>query len=131
MKHLIALAGFALVTAPALARSDTDFPHRDWGQVATLDMTVAEATGCIARELDRQGSVLVLPVEGGNDIDFSAGGMFGGSVGEPWERFKVRREGDVTTLRVFYRHPFNQKGVGKAVERLGKRCLRISSLRPA
>lgn len=130
MKHLIALAGFAVVTAPALARSDTDFPHRDWGQVATLDMTVAEATACIARELSRNGDALVIPVDGGNDIDFAVRPMWGPKM-EPWETFKLRSTDGITTLRIFYRHPVKKGGVSKDVARFQKHCLRVRRIDPA
>lgn len=121
------LAGFV---ASASVGPDTDFPHRDWGQVAMLDMTVADATACIARELNRSGSVLVLPVEGGNDIDFTVNVLWGKKM-EPWERFKLRGNGPTSTLSLFYRHPVTQKGVGKDIARLQKKCLRVSSMRPS
>lgn len=117
------LAGFA---TPGAAQ---DYPHRDWGQVVTLDMTMADATACIAREMDRHGSVLVLPVEGGADIDFSVDVMWGKQL-DPWERFKLRTEEGKTVLRVFYRKPTGPKSVGKDVERLRKRCLVIREMRP-
>lgn len=125
MKRLtLAIAGFAALSTGAIARSDTDYPHRDWGQVATLDMSLVEATACIARELNRTGDASVLPVEGGNDIDFAVRPMWGPKM-EPWETFKIRSEGGTTTLRVFYRHPVKQKGVSKDVSRLQKQCLRV------
>jgi len=108
MKRLaIILAGFAAVPAHA----GPDYPHRDFGQVIALDMSLPDATSCIARSMDRYGSVLVLPNDGGDDIDFSAGTMFGGSVNEAWISFKVRPDGDASNLRVFYRHPVIAKGV--------------------
>lgn len=121
------LAGFALT---ASAEKDTDYPHRDWGQVATLDMSVTEATTCIARFLARKGDAIVLPVEGGNDIDFAVRPMWGPKM-EPWESFKVRDEAGVTTLRLFYRHPVRKKGAGKDIDRLVKACLKIRSLTPS
>lgn len=130
MKHLITLAGFVILSTPALARSDTDYPHRDWGQVATLDMAVVEATACIARELGRKGDAVVIPMEGGNDIDFAVRPMWGPKM-EPWETYKVRSESGVTTLRVFYRHPVKRDGVGKDVARLQKQCLRVSKVEQA
>ena len=86
---ILILAGFA---ATASADKDTDYPHRDWGHVATLDMSVAEATACIARALDKGGSVLVLPVDGGNDIDYSVDVPWGKRP-DAWERFKLRNDG--------------------------------------
>ncbi|WP_293875583.1 hypothetical protein [Sphingomonas sp. UBA978] len=124
---ILILAGFA---ATASADKDTDYPHRDWGHVATLDMSVAEATACIARALDKGGSVLVLPVDGGNDIDYSVDVPWGKRP-DAWERFKLRNDGATTTLRLFYRHPVSQKGAGKDVERLKKQCLRVSRVDPA
>lgn len=123
----IILAGFA---ASASAGPDTDYPHRDWGQIATLDMSVADATACIARELNRTGSVLVLPVESGNDIDFTANVPWGKKL-EPWERFKLRGAGDTSVLTLFYRHPVTRKGAGKDVARLQKRCLRVKAIQAA
>jgi hypothetical protein len=129
MKRLALI--LTLLASPAAAASDTDYPHRDWGQVATLDMTVPEATACIAREKNRQGGTLVIPVEGGNDIDFRAAtGFFGGTVNEPWQTFKVRSEGGATTLRIFYRHPFSQERMTKDVARLGRKCLKVRSTSP-
>jgi hypothetical protein len=130
MKWLaIILVGF---DTSAAAAPDTDYPHRNWGQVATLDMSLAEATACIARTKTGGGaSTQVIPAEGGNDIDFRpSAGLFGGSVSEPWETFKVRTVGGSTELRVFYRHPYRQGGITKDVARLQKRCLRVSSMRP-
>lgn len=122
-------AALALVPS-AIAAPDTDYPHRDWGQVATLDMSLADATACIARAMDREGSVLVLPTEGGNDIDFSPGGLFGASTFEPFLRFKVRPTGEFAEMRLFYRHPVSQKKAGRYVEKLQKRCLKVRSIAP-
>ena len=113
-------------SAPAISQ---DYPHRDWGQVATLDMTVVDATACIAREQDRRGAVLVLPVEGGNDIDFSIDVAWGKKL-DPWVRFKIRSIGDVTTLRVFYRRPYKSNRISKDIERLQKECLRVRNIGP-
>lgn len=114
----------------ALQDKGTDYPHRDWGQVATLDMTVQDATTCIARTLSRRGDALVLPVDGGNDIDFAVRPMWGPKM-EPWETYKVRSSADRATLRLFYRHPVTAKGAGKDVRFLQKHCLKIASIKPA
>ncbi len=91
-------------------------------------MTLADATACIARVMDREGSVLVLPVEGGNDLDYTAGTMFG-SVNESWVRFQIRA-GEATTLRIFYRHPVNQKWLRRVNRNLVKVCLKVIETRP-
>lgn len=119
------LAGFAALATQASARSDTDYPHRDWGKVVTLDMSVTEATACIVREMNRNGSATVIPAEGGNDIDWKAGVMFGGTVGEPWQTFKVRSEAGSTTLRIFYRHPVRLGANDKVVAKMRKQCLKV------
>lgn len=125
------LTGFAaLIATTATAGPETDFPHRDWGKIATLDMNQADASACVARAMDREGSVLVLPVDGGNDIDFSPGGLFGATTGEPFLRFKVRGGGSTSSLRVFYRHPIKQKLAGRYVEKLQKRCLKVRQIDP-
>lgn len=132
MKALaLLLAGFAaLVMSQASARSDTDYPHRDWGQVATLDMSLTDATACIVRELNRNSDTSVIPVEGGNDIDVAPHLMWGPKP-EPWNTYKLRNVGGVTTLRVFYRHPVKQKTVSKDVAKLQKYCLKIRQIDPA
>ncbi|WP_311271033.1 hypothetical protein [Sphingobium sp. WCS2017Hpa-17] len=114
------------IAAPSLARSGTDYPHRDWGRVLTLDMSTTDATTCIARELNRTGDAVVLPVEGGNDIDFAVRPIWGPKM-EPWETYKVRSVNGATTLRVFYRHPMKPKTVAKDVARLQRQCLKILS----
>lgn len=125
---IIILSGFA---ATASAKQNTDYPHRDWGQIVTLNMSLNDATACIAREKNRQGATLVLPVEGGNDIDWrSTTGFFGGVVSEPWETFKLRASNGITTLSVFYRHPLRLGGVTKDIARLQKRCLIVTSIIP-
>ncbi len=118
----------ALAATPALAGADTDYPHRDWGQVATLDMSLIEATSCITRELNRDGDATVIPADGGSDIDFAVRAAWGPKI-EPWLTFKLR-EGEATTLRVFYRRPYSQGKVGKEVARLQERCLRVASIAP-
>ncbi|ALC12475.1 hypothetical protein [Sphingopyxis sp. 113P3] len=126
------LAASLALSASASARSDTDYPHRDWGQVATLDMSVTEATACITRELSRSGSATVIPADGGNDIDFKASsGFFGGTVNEPWQTFKVREVDGSIVLRVFYRHPVNKKRVAKQVEKMRRHCLKVVNIDPA
>lgn len=125
MKHLaIILAGFA--ATPAIAASDTDYPHRDWGQTLTLDMTTADATACIARTMGRHAEAAVIPMDGGNDIDVAPNSLWGPKL-EPWTTFKVREAAGVVTLQVFYRHPIKQSSVGKEVARLEKRCLKVAS----
>lgn len=121
----------ALALAPAAsAAPDTDYPHRDWGQVATLDMSVIDATACIARELGRNGETSIIPAEGGNDIDYALRVMWGKKM-EPWMTFKLRESEDGATMRIFYRHPFKAKNIIKQVERLQKRCLKVRSITSA
>jgi hypothetical protein len=112
----------ALTAAPASAGFGNNSPHRDWGHTITLDMTLNDAAACIAREMSRHGRVLILPVEGGNDIDFHANAGFATST-EAWETFKLREEGGSVTLRALYRHPFTSTRVDSDVARLGNRCL--------
>jgi len=115
----------AVVATTASARSDTDYPHRDWGQVMTLDMSVADATACIARELGRRADASVIPAEGGNDIDIAPRGLWGPK-SEPWQTYKIRSENGTTVLRAFYRHPVRQGAVTKEVAKLGRRCLKLT-----
>lgn len=89
-------------------------------------MSLSDATACVAREMSRKGKVLVLPVEGGNDIDFYMGSMLGGPAGDAWERFLLRSSGSVTTMTALYRHPATMKWVNKDVERMEKRCLNVT-----
>lgn len=127
MRLSVVLLAAAAALTSSVALAGPDYPHRDWGKVATLDMSLTDATTCIARTLNKRGSVLVLPVDGGNDIDFSVGVAWGNQP-DPWERFKLREEEGVTTLRVFYRHPIRRGGVDKDVKRLQKHCLKISRI---
>lgn len=124
------LAGFA---ASASAGPDTDYPHRDWGQVAALDMTVSEAAACIVRIKSGGGATAqVVPADGGTDIDFRpSAGLFGGSVFEPWETFKLREASGTTSMRIFYRHPYRQDGISKDFARLRKKCLKVVAVRPS
>lgn len=126
----LSLAAALAFAAPAAARSDTDYPHRDWGQVATLDMSVTDATACIARELNRNGEASVIPADGGNDVDYALRVMFGKKM-EPWMTFKLREHDGMATMRIFYRHPFKASGIIKQVERLQKHCLKVASITPA
>lgn len=123
------IAGFAAIASTA-AIAGNDDPHRDWGRTLTLDMSLADATACVAREMSRKGKVLVLPVEGGNDVDFFMGSMLGGSAGDAWERFLLRSSGVATTMTVLYRHPATMKWVNKDVERMSKGCLKVSRTHP-
>jgi hypothetical protein len=125
MKRLIPLT--ALAAVPSASVAGPDYPHRDWGKVAILDMTAADAITCIARELNRNGDAMILPVEGGGDIDFTAHVMFGKKL-EPWETFKVRTEGEKTVLRIFYRHPIRAKRLTKDVEKMRGRCLKVTEI---
>lgn len=120
------------VAAPASAKEDTDYPHRDWGQVATLDMTPNEAAACVTRQLSRQfGRVTPVPAEGGTDIEGGPGGGVFGVAHDPWVSYHVRAEGQAATLRVFYRHPVSQKNLTRDVRRMGEKCLKIAKLSPA
>jgi len=130
IRTLITLAAALAVTTSAYAAPDTDFPHRDWGKVATLDMSAADATACVARAMDREGSVLVLPTAGGSDIDYTAGSMFG-SLNEPWVRFKIREKATGSALTIFYRHPVNQKWLRRVMRNFQKQCLKVASVSPA
>jgi len=123
------LAGFAALATQVSARSDTDYPHRDWGKVATLDMSLADATACLTRELNRNNDATVIPVDGGNDIDVAPHIMWGPKA-EPWHSYKLRESGRVTTLRIFYRHPIRETTVSKMVRKLQKFCLKVRSISP-
>ena len=127
MKTTIAIL-LASMSGVATAKTDTDYPHRDWGKELVLDMSLIDATACITREKGRQGTATVIPAEGGNDIDFKvAPVLFAGPSGEPWETFKVRESNGVTTLKVFYRHPYRQATISKDMAKLAKKCLRVKS----
>lgn len=120
----------ALAIAPAaIAAPDTDYPHRDWGQEATLDMSLIEATACVARELNRIGDATVIPAEGGNDVDWAMRGLFGVKQ-EPWLSFKLREAPGATVMRVFYRKPMSKGKVDKEIRRQQRRCLRVRSIAP-
>ncbi|WPZ05664.1 hypothetical protein [Pelagerythrobacter marinus] len=121
-----ALTLLAALTSTA-AIAGPDYPHRDWGQTLALDMTATEATACMARELDRQGEALIVPAEGGSDIDFSSDAMFGGAVGEPWIRFQIREDDDATTLSALYRHPVNKRWIARVLRNAEKRCLKVAA----
>lgn len=123
--NLISL--FALV---ALAPPPQDYPHRDWGRVAVLDMTIAEATACIARQLGRRADVMIIPVTDGNDIDIAPRAMWGPK-SEPWQTYKIRGSDGVTTLHSFYRHPVKQNAVTKEVAKLQSACLKVRRIDPA
>lgn len=90
-----------------------------------LDMSLSEATACIAREMNRKGITTILPVEGGNDIDFA---MNTWPKSEPWQTFKLRQVAGGTSMQIFYRHPITQKRLGSLVERLQKHCLKVRSV---
>jgi len=127
IRTTITLAVFAL---PFTAQSATpDYPHRDWGQVATLDMSLMDATTCIARQMNRAGDAAIIPAEGGNDIDWTAHVPWGKKM-EPWMTFKVRRANDVTTLRVLYRKPIGPGRVAKDVRKMQKHCLKVIKIEP-
>lgn len=123
------LFAFALAAPLAPAQSGTDYPHRDWGQTATLDMSLGDATTCVTQGIARTFErVIPVPAESGSDIDAGPGGGIFGVAHDPWIRLKVRQEGTTVTLRAFYRHPLSQKRVGKLIDKMQKRCLRIRSL---
>lgn len=129
VSHL--LAGFALTATPVLAAPDTDQPHRDWGQVAILDMSQADATACVTREMARLYERIVpVPVENGMDIDGGPGGGFFSTVHDPWLRAKVRNESGVIALRFAYRHPVAAKWITRDVGRMQKRCLKVLRIEP-
>lgn len=128
MKWLaLMLAG---VVTPAATYPGTDYPHRDWGRMATLDMTASEATACIARWLDRRGDVLALPVEGGVDIDYTDH-LPWGPTPKPSERYQVREMAGTTTLRILYRGSATKKFIPKNVAKLRKECLRVITITPS
>lgn len=126
--YIGALVGF--VALGAAQGADTDYPHRDWGQTVTLDMTAPEAAACITRQMARlYGRVIPVPAEGGTDIEGGPGGGFFGTAHDPWVSYQVRSAANVTTLRVFYRHPISQKNIGRDVRRMGAKCLKIAATR--
>lgn len=131
-RALLTLAAAMAFAPVAIASPDTDYPHRDWGQVATLDMSLADATTCVTRGIARTYErVITVPVEGGTDIDAGPGGGFFGVAHDPWVRLMVREDAGAVTLRAFYRHPVSRKDVGKIIEKLKKRCLKVASIAPA
>lgn len=126
--HMLALItlGFAM---PSAKPQDTDYPHRDWGEIAHLDMTAVEGAACVTRQLARiYGRVTPVPAEGGTDIEGGPGGGLLGAAHDPWVSYQVRASGDGSTLRVFYRHPVSAKNVGRDVRRMTKKCLRVARI---
>lgn len=130
-RAIISLATIWFSMGTAFASADTDYPHRDWGRVAILDMTPAEATSCVAQGISRSFErVLPIPVEKGTDIDAGPGGGFFGVSHDPWVRLKIRQEEGGVTLHAFYRHPLSQERIGKEIARMQKRCLKVRSIQP-
>jgi hypothetical protein len=84
MKRLtLIIAGLSAIAAsPATAQSNSRYPHRDWGKVATLNMSVIDATTCILRVLNRGSTATLIPAEGGNDIDLKPGTILGTGAGD-------------------------------------------------
>jgi hypothetical protein len=132
MKRLtLIIAGLSAIAAsPATAQSNSRYPHRDWGKVATLNMSVIDATTCILRVLNRGSTATLIPAEGGNDIDLKPGTILGTGAGDAWQTFKVRGENGKTTLRILYRHPLRIGANDAAVKKLQKRCLKVESISP-
>ncbi len=125
----IILAGFALT---ASAEKDTDYPHRDWGRVVTLNMPLAAATACVTRQVSKlYGRVTPVPAEGGTDVEGGPGGGLFGVAHDPWVSYQVRGAANGSVLRVFYRHPVSQKTISREVKRMGEKCLQIASIAPA
>lgn len=129
-RTLVILAAALCIASPALAGAETDYPHREWGQVLMLNMDLIDGTACIARTLDRKGDAIVIPATGGNDIDFAPRPAWGSKM-EPWLSFKLREVDNTLELRVFYRHPMRQGTVTKFVKRLEEGCLKVTNLAPA
>lgn len=94
-------------------------------------MSMNDATACIARGMQKKGPTLVLPQDGGTDIDFTPGGFLGWGQPEAWMRFKVRAVNGETVMRIFYKRPLSEKVTSKHVARLRKDCLHIAKLVPS
>ena len=95
-----------------------------------LDMTVIDATACIARELGRSNDILVIPMDGGNDIDIAPHPLWGRKL-EPLLTYKLRTAEDFTKLTILYRHPFKPKVIDKDLRSLQRHCLKVTTIEPA
>lgn len=128
-RQAIAIATAILVGWGGQAAAKTpDKPHRPMGKVAILDMPFNEAQACIARQLDESGSVLVLPVESGSDIDWTIpGALFAQTAGEPYATFQLRQDDQSVRLNVLYRRPLSASSMEKTVRNLSKKCLVVKS----
>lgn len=122
----------SLIAVGTIAADKPDQPFRPMGEIAVLDMPLAEAQACVARTMDKSGSVLVLPVDGGADIDWGIGGGFlAPNTGEPYATFQLRENAaGKVTLAILYRHPMRAKVMRKTVDQLAKRCLVVRSMEP-
>ena len=129
MIAVAALTVVAVIPACALASPETDQPHRPWGKTAILDMTPADAQTCIARSMDKIGSVLVLPIDGGTDIDFTlSGGWLTSSAGEAYARFQIRTDAGSVKLSGLYRRPLGANFFDGMLKSLQKRCLIVKDV---
>jgi len=130
MKSVLAIAIALTIAAPISAKSP-DRPYRPAGQIAVLNMPFNDAQACVAREMDKGGSVLILPTTGGSDIDFTlSGGLFAQATGEPYATFRLREiSSNEVTLSAVYRRPLSAKSIINMMKALGRKCLVVKEMR--
>jgi hypothetical protein len=130
ISRLMLAAAITMIPVAALADQD-DAPHRPAGQIAILDMSVDDAQACLSRELDKNGGIQVLAVDGGADVDWAPpGGMFTKGSDKFFAKFRLREVAGEVSLSVLYRRPLSARSMVGTMHSLSKRCLVVKEMRP-
>jgi hypothetical protein len=122
---LWAFVAASSAAAAPVTETRKGFPHRDWGEVATIDLPIDLAQSCVVQQLMTSGRVVSLPVENGSDVYFAVHSLMAN--GPPYVRFMLRKHEDKTHLRALYRRPFGRGTVSGFVADLQAMCTGAAS----
>ncbi len=96
-------------------------PARDSGIRIMSNQSLMDLQACTIRQMARDGTVVLVPMEGGVSIDYTRPGGLGNAQAARYS-LQIRDLGKQRELKAFYRHPFSSKSAWQHTKIIGKRC---------
>ena len=96
-------------------------PARDSGIRIVSNQSLMELQACTIRQMARDGTVVLVPEEGGVAIDYTRPGGLGNAQAARYS-LHIKDLGKQREIKAFYRHPFSSKSAWQHTKIIGKRC---------
>jgi hypothetical protein len=111
----------AIALAPATSNAESPTPMRPFAEAIVTKVKMMEAQACATRDIAHYGQAVVVPVDGGVEIDELTRTLVT-SPSDPRFRLRVTDNGEDRKIEAFYRHPVSAKLVAWRLAKMKRTC---------